>query len=93
MKSDNDLISASLTACTKILRCAQDDSERREGKCVMRLLPHISGDLMPLSSVACGATSFLRKEAEYCGGAATSTLSPGRGCQTQEPSGRRAGQT
>ena len=31
-------------------------------------------DLTPLSSVACGATPFLRKGAKNCGGAATTTL-------------------
>ena len=36
----------------------------------------------PLSSVASGDTSFLRKEAKYCGEAATSILSGKSCCQT-----------
>ena len=32
--------------------------------------------LTPLSSVACGDTSFLRKEAKYCGEAAATALGP-----------------
>ena len=52
----------------------------------LRNTENLSKELTPLSSVACGATSFLWKEAINCGKAATFPFEPFEPSEVSEPS-------